>query len=545
MNMHHLLLILLISSNLLVSAQKFEAESAALSGSATKVTNAARSGGQYVAMNEGSLTFSISLGAEGYYDFFLTAAAPGGNKINVLNINGNSINFSTTGVNFETNKLVSGIKLSAGANSIKIQKSWGYIDIDYIQLQKVTASTRYDINPTLVTPQPNDGAARLYQFLYDNYGRKIISGAMTLNSFDETEWLKANTGKEPALIGLDFMHSGRGYSWYNDKEPIEDARDYYNRNGIPAFCWHWRDPSRQTDKFYSNETNFDITKVFDPSSSEYQAMIADIDYISGLLLELQEENIPVIWRPLHEAAGGWFWWGAKGAAPCKKLYQIMYDRMVNFHGLKNLIWVWTREPNDDDWYPGDEYIDIIGRDIYKEGDHTSQVLEWGDMNERYGKKKMVTISECGSFPDVDNLIKDGAAWSYFMPWYGGFVRDSKHNSLSLWKKMFAHDYVLTLDEMPDLRTYEAVEPEPEPDPVTALYQDEKKSIIIFPTRVESNLFIEAKYNLEKIEILDVMGNVILVEHVSENTVTISMSSMRSGIYLIRVNETIMRKVVKL
>jgi mannan endo-1,4-beta-mannosidase len=180
-------------------------------------------------------------------------------------------------------------------------------------------------------------------------------------------------------------------------------------------------------------------------------MIRDIDYVSGLLKELQDQHVPVIWRPLHEAAGGWFWWGAKGAAPCKKLYQIMYDRMVNYHKLNNLIWVWTREPNDEAWYPGDQYVDIVGRDIYKTGDHTAQVMEYNTLNTLYGTKKMIALSECGSIPDVDNLVKDAASWSWFMPWYGDYTRNSANNSLELWKKMFQSDYVITLDEMPSLK----------------------------------------------------------------------------------------------
>src|SRR5687767_13284026 len=72
---------------------------------------------------------------------------------------------------------------------------------------------RFNINPSLVTPNASKEAIALYNFLKDNYGKKIISGVMTLNSFDETNWLKTNTGKEPGIIGLDFMHSGRGYTW--------------------------------------------------------------------------------------------------------------------------------------------------------------------------------------------------------------------------------------------------------------------------------------------------------------------------------------------
>lgn len=320
-----------------------------------------------------------------------------------------------------------------------------------------TVPAQFNLNSTLVTPNATREATALYSFLRDNYGKKILSGVMTLNSFDETNWLKTNTGKEPAIVGLDFMHSGRGYTWYDDKQPIKDAKAYWEKNGIPVFAWHWRDPLRTTEAFYTKNsskpdgTSFDISKINDPASAEYKAMVSDIDFVAGMLKELQTQNVPVIWRPLHEAAGGWFWWGAKGAEPCKKLYQLMYDRMVNFHGLKNLIWVWTREPNDDSWYPGDNIVDIVGRDIYKTGDHSSQITEFNAMNTLYGTKKMITLSEVGSIPDVDNLINDAAAWSWFMPWYGSYTREGTHNPLELWKKMFAHAYVITLDEMPSLK----------------------------------------------------------------------------------------------
>ena len=444
--------------NLLI-AQKFEAENAALSGNAEKISNSLASGGFYVAQNEGNLTLDFNLDQEGFYNIYINAASPGGDKINNFSIDGMNVDFGfSVNTAFISKKVVSSLKLKAGNHEVKIIKSWGWINIDYFEFEKVDDWGRFDISKTPVTPNPTDHTMKLYQFLYDNYGKKIISGAMTLHSMDEINWLKANTGKEPALVGIDFMQSGRGYTWYNDEEPINDARKYYNRNGIPALCWHWRDPLRKTEAFYTKDTNFDVSKISDPNSDEYKAMIKDIDYISGLLKKLQADDIPVLWRPLHEASGGWFWWGAKGAAPCKALYRLMYDRMVNYHGLKNLIWVWTSQQNDQTWYPGDDVVDIIGRDIYKDGDHSSQILEFNQLNNDAEGKKMVTLSECGSFPDADNLVKDQAAWSYYMPWYGDFVRSAKYNSLDLWKKMFAHDYVLTLDEMPDLKSYVSVPP---------------------------------------------------------------------------------------
>jgi mannan endo-1,4-beta-mannosidase len=225
----------------------------------------------------------------------------------------------------------------------------------------------------------------------------------------------------------------------------------------------------------------------------------------------------------------------------------MYDRMVNHHGLKNLIWVWTREPNDDDWYPGDAYIDIVGRDIYREGDHNSQILEWSDMNERYGKKKMITISECGSFPDVDNLVKDGAAWSYYMPWYGGFVRESKYNTLALWNKMFNSEYVLTLDEMPDLKTYEAVDPgpDPDPDPVTSIEQPARKNDVnIYPTEVDDSLYIEGESPIGNVKVLNSIGQIMIEGEIRSNSGMISFSGIKPGLYYVKVRNHFSVKILK-
>lgn len=531
---------LLTAFTISLFAQKFEAETATLSGGAEKQALANASGGYIVSMKEGNLTFDINLPEESTYNISIIAAAPFGQKTNLFSIDDKSVEFYLpNNSQYISLTVVKGLKLTAGKHQMKILKSWGWINIDYILFEKTDASQTFNISKELVTPEPGDHTKRLYQFLYDNYGEKIISGVMTGKSMDEVNWLKTKTGKEPALLGVDFMQCGRDYNWYTDEEPINDARNYYKRNGIPAFCWHWRDPSRKTEDFYTEKTGFDVSKIFDENSLEYKAMIKDIDYISGLLKKLQDQGVPVLWRPLHEASGAWFWWGAKGAAPCKKLYQIMFDRMVNHHGLKNLIWVWTTQGNDMDWYPGDEYVDMIGRDIYANGDHGSQILEFNKINADYGGKKMVTLSECGSFPDADNLLKDGALWSYFMPWYGNFVRENEHNSLDLWKKMFAHDYVLTLDEMPDLKSYTT--------PVeTGISEGSAQEgfVKVFPTLVNNEINIVSKSILNKVEIYSVSGALLKSYCFNTNHAAISLTNIKAGIYLVKINEGKSIKIIK-
>lgn len=514
-------------------AQKYEAESAALAGGASKVASSSCSGGYYVAQGEGTLTFNLNFTAEANYNIYIQVASPNGFKSNNFLIDGSAVTFSTDqNSSYIRLKVVSYLKLAAGPHKVQITKSWGWISIDYIEFEKVDPGTRFSINKTLVTPNPSDEAVRLYQFLYDNYNKKIISG---VSEVKEADWIKANTGKSPALVGLDYLFCNRGYtSWYDENTPFNQGKAWSEKNGIVNFHWHWRDPSRLTEAFYTKDTKFDVNKIFDETSAEYKAMMSDIDYISGQLKRFQEAKIPVIWRPLHEAAGGWFWWGAKGAAPCKKLWQVMFNRMVNVNGLHNLIWVWTHEPNDDAWYPGDEYVDIVGRDIYRDGDHSSQVLEFNDMTVRYGGKKMVTLSECGSFPDADNLVKDAAGWSWMMVWNGDFVRNSKYNSVDLWKKFMASDYVITLDKMPNLKTYTS----------TSMIDRQNKDLQVYPTYFDESLTITSVQPIKKVSVFNQLGVAVKTLNPAASTSTITLAGFPSGMYFVKADQNSAVKVFK-
>jgi mannan endo-1,4-beta-mannosidase len=532
--LHILIACLLFSAS--AFAQKFEAESAVLAGGATKNYSNTASGKYYVAMNDGNLTFNLNFDTTAYYNIYIQVASPNGFKANNLVIDGTSITFSTDQNSAYIHlQAASSVKLTSGAHKIEITKSWGWINIDYIELEMIDPGSRFNINTALVTPEPVDVAKRLYQFLYDNYRKKIISG---VSEVTEAEWLKTNTGKYPALLDIDFIQCNRGYNWYNNNTPFDQGKAWALKKGIVAFQWHWRDPSRLTEGFYTKDTNFDITKIFDETSPEYKAMISDMDWISGQLKRFQDAGIPVIWRPLHEAAGGWFWWGAKGPEACKKLWQVMFDRMVNVNGVHNLIWVWTHEPGDDAWYPGDEYVDIVGRDIYKTGDHSSQILEFNDMTSRYGGKKMVTISESGSYPDVDNLIADGAGWSWFMVWNGDFVQSSTYNSLDLWKKMFASDYVITLDEMPDIKTYVT------PGSTTGMKTPEENTFKVFPTAFNDYFRVQSEQVLKSVSVYNLLGIKVEEANPDASNAVISLSGFPSGMYLVKADDNPVIKVFK-
>lgn len=327
-----------------------------------------------------------------------------------------------------------------------------------------------EVSPSeLVTPNPSKEARNLMNYLKSIYGKKTLSGTMANVSWniEEADWVYEQTGKYPALNCFDFIHHIYSPADWIDYGNTEVVENWWNNNGIVAAMWHWCVPKDMNSAnpaefaFYTKDTSFDISKISDPDSPEYKLMVKDIDIISGYLKSLQQRNIPVLWRPLHEAAGntnayaggtGWFWWGAKGPEPCKALWKLMFDRMTNVHKLNNLIWVWTSQGNDADWYPGDEYVDMVGRDLYPETNvHDSQLAEFTKVKTIVADKKMIALSECGGIPNPDLMFEKGDTWLWFMPWYGDFTRIDKQNGAAYWKTVMNNANVITRDQMPSLK----------------------------------------------------------------------------------------------
>jgi len=325
-----------------------------------------------------------------------------------------------------------------------------------ISISFVTTDS-FNIANSLVTPNATPQTVKLYNFLKQNFGKKVISGTMANHSTNiiEATWVYNQTGKWPAMTSFDFIdHTNPNQNWIQYAAPFTLGNDWWNNNGIVGLMWHWRDPLTKSGAFYTADTNFDIRKVTDSTSVEYKAMIVDIDVIAGYLQQFKNAGIPVIWRPLHEASGGWFWWGAHGPEPCKALWKLMFNRLVNYHGLNNLIWVWTSDTSNTaiNWYPGDNYVDIIGMDIYPGvNQHGSQSVEFNKVRDIFNSKKIITLSECGSVPDPELMKANGDMWSWFMPWNGDYTESDTHNGATWWKKYFSYDYVITRDKMPSLK----------------------------------------------------------------------------------------------
>lgn len=201
--------------------------------------------------------------------------------------------------------------------------------------------------------------------------------------------------------------------------------------------------------FYKADTEFDATNATVEGTWENKVFTEDLKNAAAYLKLLRDADIPVLWRPFHEAAGGWFWWG-KDAASFKSLWIAMFNYFKT-EGLDNLIWVWTTEGNDADWYPGDQYVDIVGRDVYNK-ETADCVSEYTSIAENYGNK-IVSLSECGTVGLISEQWASGARWSWLMPWYDGTNEDGSpvvHADEAWWKDAMSQEFVVSREELPSM-----------------------------------------------------------------------------------------------
>lgn len=455
-------------------SKTYEAENGKLSNDMSVISGGNASGGKSVGKFESDRSYcqiKINVPSDGIYDIVIRSMGIGGPKENDIYTDGKKVGTFTSENNKFSDYTVSAVSLTKGDHNIHIIKSWGWIELDKITVKtgaKISNST-YNITSSLVNKNSTANTKKLYSFLKDSYGKYVITGQQCDGGINGNEFkaIKNLTGDYPALLGLDMMdYTPSRTALGASSSAVEKAIEFANKGGIVTFCWHWNAPTEYLNStanspdgwwggFYTQSSKFDIAKVMNGQDAKGKKLLdRDIKEIAKQLKRLEKAGVPVIWRPLHEGSGGWFWWGAKGSDAYKKLWKYLYKELTNTYGCNNLIWVYNGQSAD--WYPGDEYVDIVGEDIYP-GNHVydPQVSRFRQAI-NYGSKTMITaLTENGCIFDIDSAVSINALWSWFMTWGGEFTVNGsnyseKYTEKSVIKKMYASKYSLTLGSLPKI-----------------------------------------------------------------------------------------------
>ena len=311
-------------------------------------------------------------------------------------------------------------------------------------------------------PEAQPCVKRVMTYLADIAGDKIVTGQHTQTmKMEELEKIREATGKEPALLGFELLSYSPNINEQDTDEAcmtevrenrgtLVRANEWAEKKGLITFTWHWFSPMGGRSKsFFTENTDFDAEKAVVAGTAEYEALIRDMDHMAGLLKPFADQEIPILWRPFHEMDGTWFWWGAKGADPARKLWHIMYERFTRVHHLSNLIWVWNAGKAE--YYPGDDVVDIISRDIYPPAyEHTARKEEFLEMKLITEQPKIILIGEIGVLPDVDEIHREKIGWSSYMTWSKEFVLTDDYSSCETLKHVYDSPYAVTKENLPEL-----------------------------------------------------------------------------------------------
>ena len=327
------------------------------------------------------------------------------------------------------------------------------------------------ITPQLVDCEATGPTRQLYRYLRDKvWGQQVLSGCQARWDYNTTDadGIRQRAGRYPAINIFDFQHFRQ--PGLNYMGPT--AKEWNDAGGIVGFIWHWSVPvsadlsAKEGFAFYTatgaegrrSFTQFSPRRALQPGTAEQRILHENLDTIVRYLLHYQQQGIPILWRPFHEAAGNtnrggkaWFWWGSDGAEAFKQLY-LYAQRYLMEHCVHNLIYIWTSELDDDDWYPGDEYVDIVARDQYHvASDHGSFKAQFDLLRSKY-PSKMLALAECDCVPGAAAMEADDARWLFVAPWTTPYVF-SRQNNDAFWKQFLSEQLILTRDEVYRAGTY--------------------------------------------------------------------------------------------
>lgn len=455
-------------------SETYEAENGKLSNDMSVISDSNASGGKSAGKFESDSSYcqiSITVPADAVYDIVIRSKAIGPYKENDLYADGKKVGTFVSKPDNFSDYTVCAVTFKKGSHTLTVKKSWGWIELDKITVKtgaKISNST-YNVTSSLVNKNSTANTKKLYSFLKDSYGKYVITGQQCDGGINGNEFkaIKNLTGDYPALLGLDLMdYTPSRTAFGASSSAVEKAIEFANKGGIVTLCWHWNAPTEYLYStannsdgwwggFYTKSSRFDIAKVMNSQDAKGKKLLdRDIKEIAKQLKRLEKAGVPVIWRPLHEASGGWFWWGAQGPDAYKKLWKYLYNELTNTYGCNNLIWVYNGQSAD--WYPGDEYVDIVGEDIYP-GNHVydPQVSRFRQAINYGSKTKITALTENGCIFDIDSAVSINALWCWFMTWGNEFTVNGsnyseKYTEKSVIKKMYASKYSLTLGSLPKI-----------------------------------------------------------------------------------------------
>ncbi len=147
------------------------------------------------------------------------------------------------------------------------------------------------------------------------------------------------------------------------------------RGGVNTISWHPRNPVTGGDTW--DTTGGRVVETILPGGSNHAMFTVWLDRVAALLGSFRDQAgdpVPVIFRPWHEHTGSWFWWGRDFCSPAEytALWRFTVEYLRDTKGLHNIVYCYSPDRVSGqaeylECYPGDEWVDLLGLDLYHHG----------------------------------------------------------------------------------------------------------------------------------------------------------------------------------
>lgn len=250
---------------------------------------------------------------------------------------------------------------------------------------------------TMTDPDASNSAKALYAYLQGlTESDQVLFGhqndvSRSVGTKDELGDVHDVTGSVSGIFGIDSLALfGSEAGGTDAASALQNSIDYSKKaaqNGaIVTLSTHMpnftnakiKKNADGTYDFYNCDFNEakdlsgDSLKKILPGGEKNEVFKAYLDTIAFYANALEQENIPVIFRPLHENTGGWFWWGTGNTAESYKSLYAYTREYLESKGVHNMLYVYSpngpleTEAEYMSRYPGDAYVDILAFDYYND-----------------------------------------------------------------------------------------------------------------------------------------------------------------------------------
>lgn len=367
---------------------------------------------------------------------------------------------------------------------------------------------------------------------------------------------KEVTGSHPAVLGSDF-HYYLEKSATEKSYHTEAVKWAYQLGYVITYDWHLSARGTNSYQFAGSPPGL-VNNIVADLNGDRAWFLGELDKVITIInndLKVGNDTVPIVFRPFHEMNGNWFWWGsaATSAANYRALYALTVDYVKE--RTKSVLFCWSPNlPLDFNYYPGDEYVDLVGLDYYEINAVTlrTQLGALVDFAEQH--EKIAVLSETGNRVLGDNaslywnqtilpaILDDpaGKAWkiSWLLTWINAswsfpYVphASSSETAKNSFRNFKESPYIIFGNEIPAMYGN---------DPVMALVSaKETHQVDLYPIPVSADLTIEISGfdNAASMVFFDMLGREVhSIRQTTDKVVLQSMEDFTPGIYSIVVSD---------